>query len=37
MFDRTSSAARKSAQIQEMLAAPDAARRMLAFFQPSGA
>ncbi|MEU0467968.1 FAD-dependent monooxygenase [Amycolatopsis sp. NPDC006131] len=36
MFERTSAAARHSARIQEMLAAPDAARRMLAFFQPSG-
>ncbi|AIJ25964.1 hypothetical protein AMETH_5872 [Amycolatopsis methanolica 239] len=36
MFERTSAAARKSARVQEMPAAPDAARRMLAFFQPSG-
>jgi 2-polyprenyl-6-methoxyphenol hydroxylase-like FAD-dependent oxidoreductase len=35
MFERTSAAARMSSDIQEMLTAPDAARRMLAFFQPS--
>lgn len=34
MFARTGAAARMSAQVQEMLAAPDAAARMLAFFQP---
>lgn len=34
MFERTSAAARMSADIQEMLMAPDAGRRMLAFFQP---
>ncbi|MFD1049166.1 FAD-dependent oxidoreductase, partial [Kibdelosporangium lantanae] len=34
MFERTGAAARKSAEIQEMLAAPDASRKMLAFFQP---
>ena len=34
MFDRTGTAARMSAHMQEMLMAPDAAQRMLAFFQP---
>lgn len=34
MFERTSAAARMSTRIQEMLSAPDAAQRMLAFFQP---
>ncbi|MEU3271163.1 FAD-dependent monooxygenase [Saccharomonospora sp. NPDC006951] len=34
MFERTSAAARMSADIQELLMAPDAARKMLAFFQP---
>ncbi|EFC84803.1 NAD(P)/FAD-dependent oxidoreductase [Parafrankia sp. EUN1f] len=34
MFARTSAAARRSAAVQEMLTAPDASRRMLAFFQP---
>jgi 2-polyprenyl-6-methoxyphenol hydroxylase-like FAD-dependent oxidoreductase len=34
MFERTSAAARKSADMQEMLTSPDASRRMLAFFQP---
>ncbi|MFE9747088.1 FAD-dependent oxidoreductase [Saccharothrix saharensis] len=34
MFQRTGAAARMSADIQELLMAPDAARRMLAFFQP---
>ncbi len=34
MFERTSAAARKSAQIQEILSSPDASQRMLAFFQP---
>ncbi|NUT49223.1 MAG: FAD-dependent monooxygenase [Saccharothrix sp.] len=34
MFDRAGAAARMSADIQEMLMAPDAAQRMLAFFQP---
>ncbi|MEV7414770.1 FAD-dependent monooxygenase [Streptomyces sp. NPDC089919] len=34
MFARTSAAGRQSADIQDMLAAPDAGRRMLAFFQP---
>ncbi|UJW30352.1 FAD-dependent monooxygenase [Saccharothrix sp. AJ9571] len=35
MFDRTSAAARDSARIQELLEAPDASRRLLAFFQPN--
>ncbi|MES4892269.1 FAD-dependent monooxygenase [Streptomyces sp. NPDC096012] len=34
MFARTSAAARQSAHVQEILAAPDAGRRMLAFFRP---
>lgn len=34
MFERTSAAARMSADLQELLTSPDAARRMLAFFQP---
>ncbi|WP_067805453.1 FAD-dependent oxidoreductase [Nocardia beijingensis] len=34
MFERTSAAARQCAAIQEMLMAPDASRRILAFFQP---
>ncbi len=34
MFERTSAAARMSARLQEMLTAPDASRKMLAFFQP---
>jgi 2-polyprenyl-6-methoxyphenol hydroxylase-like FAD-dependent oxidoreductase len=34
MFERTSAAARHSAYIQEILMAPDAGRKMLAFFQP---
>ena len=34
MFERTGAAARKSARLQEMLMAPDAAQRMLAFFTP---
>ncbi|MFG3263539.1 MULTISPECIES: FAD-dependent oxidoreductase [Streptomyces] len=34
MFERTSAAARMSADLQEALTSPDAARRMLAFFQP---
>ncbi|ASR35756.1 FAD-dependent oxidoreductase [Prauserella marina] len=34
MFERTSAAARMSAEIQELLMSPDAARKMLAFFQP---
>lgn len=35
MFERTSAAAHNSAQMQEILASPDASRRMLAFFQRS--
>ncbi|MFF9815125.1 FAD-dependent oxidoreductase [Streptomyces sp. NPDC014006] len=34
MFERTGAAARQSAQMQEILASPDASRKMLAFFQP---
>ncbi|MFB9444904.1 FAD-dependent oxidoreductase [Dactylosporangium vinaceum] len=34
MFERTGAAARMSASVQEMLMAPDAAQRMVAFFQP---
>jgi len=34
MFARTSAAARQSANMQEMLMAPDASRGMLAFFRP---
>jgi 2-polyprenyl-6-methoxyphenol hydroxylase-like FAD-dependent oxidoreductase len=34
MFERTATAARMSADVQELLMAPDAAQRMLAFFQP---
>ncbi|MFE0104901.1 FAD-dependent oxidoreductase [Streptomyces sp. NPDC059009] len=34
MFERTGAAARMSADIQELLTAPDAAQKMLAFFQP---
>ncbi|SFW66380.1 FAD-dependent oxidoreductase [Amycolatopsis australiensis] len=34
MFERTGAAARMSARMQEMLMAPDAAERLLAFFQP---
>ncbi|WP_328430138.1 FAD-dependent oxidoreductase [Streptomyces sp. NBC_00443] len=34
MFERTSAAARMSADIQELLMSPDAAQKMLAFFQP---
>ncbi len=34
MFERTSAAARMSTRIQEVLTAPDASRKMLAFFQP---
>lgn len=34
MFERTSAAARMSADLQELLMSPDAARRLLAFFQP---
>jgi 2-polyprenyl-6-methoxyphenol hydroxylase-like FAD-dependent oxidoreductase len=34
MFERTSAAARMSADMQELLTTPDAAQKMLAFFQP---
>ncbi|MGP3941244.1 FAD-dependent oxidoreductase [Streptomyces sp. 6N106] len=34
MFERTSAAARISADMQELLMSPDAARKLLAFFQP---
>jgi 2-polyprenyl-6-methoxyphenol hydroxylase-like FAD-dependent oxidoreductase len=34
MFERTSAAARMSADMKEMLMSPDAAQKMLAFFQP---
>jgi 2-polyprenyl-6-methoxyphenol hydroxylase-like FAD-dependent oxidoreductase len=34
MFERTSAAARMSAQMQEILTSPDASRRVLEFFQP---
>nr|WP_042183917.1 FAD-dependent monooxygenase [Kibdelosporangium sp. MJ126-NF4] len=34
MFERTSAAARMCADIQELLMSPDAAQKMLAFFQP---
>jgi 2-polyprenyl-6-methoxyphenol hydroxylase-like FAD-dependent oxidoreductase len=34
MFERTSAAARMSADIQELLTSPDAAQKMLTFFQP---
>ncbi|WP_181774948.1 FAD-dependent oxidoreductase [Amycolatopsis pittospori] len=34
MFERTGAAARMSAEMQELLMSPDAARRLLAFFQP---
>ncbi|MFG2468272.1 FAD-dependent oxidoreductase [Streptomyces canus] len=34
MFERTSAAARMSADIQALLTSPDAAQKMLAFFQP---
>ncbi|MER7756093.1 NAD(P)/FAD-dependent oxidoreductase [Kitasatospora sp. NPDC097643] len=35
MFARTHAVARQSADIQEMLASPDAGQKMLAFFQPA--
>ncbi|WP_433890849.1 FAD-dependent oxidoreductase [Streptomyces sp. CA-111067] len=35
MFDRTSTAARMSADMQSLLSSPDAAQKMLAFFQPT--
>ncbi|MFI5823678.1 FAD-dependent oxidoreductase [Streptomyces rishiriensis] len=34
MFQRTSAAARMSAEMQELLTSPDASRKILAFFQP---
>ena len=34
MFERTGAAARMSADMQELLNSPDAAQRLLAFFQP---
>lgn len=34
MFERTGAAARMSADLQDLLRSPDAARRMLEFFQP---
>lgn len=34
MFERTAAVARKSAEMKELLGSPDAARRLLAFFQP---
>jgi 2-polyprenyl-6-methoxyphenol hydroxylase-like FAD-dependent oxidoreductase len=34
MFERTSAAARKSADMKELLTSPDAAQKLLAFFQP---
>jgi 2-polyprenyl-6-methoxyphenol hydroxylase-like FAD-dependent oxidoreductase len=34
MFERTGAAARMSADMQELLMSPDAAQRLLAFFQP---
>ncbi|MEV5978379.1 FAD-dependent monooxygenase [Streptomyces sp. NPDC052114] len=34
MFERTGAAGRQSARIQDVLAAPDAGRKMLAFFRP---
>jgi 2-polyprenyl-6-methoxyphenol hydroxylase-like FAD-dependent oxidoreductase len=37
MFERTGAAARMSARMQEILTAPDASRRLLAFFKPTGA
>ncbi|WP_333773466.1 FAD-dependent oxidoreductase [Streptomyces sp. IBSBF 3136] len=36
MFERTSAAARMSAEMQDLLMSPDAAQKMLAFFQPDG-
>jgi 2-polyprenyl-6-methoxyphenol hydroxylase-like FAD-dependent oxidoreductase len=35
MFERSSAAARMSADMQELLSSPDAAQKMLAFFQPA--
>jgi 2-polyprenyl-6-methoxyphenol hydroxylase-like FAD-dependent oxidoreductase len=36
MFERTGAAARMSADIQELLTSPNAAQKLLAFFQPDG-
>ncbi|OIK26567.1 FAD-dependent oxidoreductase [Streptomyces malaysiense] len=36
MFERTSAAARMSAEMKELLMSPDAARKMLAFLRPDG-
>lgn len=36
MFERTGAAARMSADMQKLLTSPDAAQKMLAFFQPDG-
>ncbi|AWT41110.1 MULTISPECIES: FAD-dependent oxidoreductase [Streptomyces] len=36
MFERSTAAARMSADLHTLLASPDAARKMLAFFQPDG-
>lgn len=36
MFARTGAAARMSADLQELLMSPDASRRLLEFFQPTG-
>ena len=36
MFERTGAAARMSADMHELLTSPDAAQKMLAFFQPDG-
>jgi 2-polyprenyl-6-methoxyphenol hydroxylase-like FAD-dependent oxidoreductase len=35
MFERTGAAARRSADMHELLSSPDAAQKLLAFFQPS--
>jgi 2-polyprenyl-6-methoxyphenol hydroxylase-like FAD-dependent oxidoreductase len=35
MFERTSATARMSADMQELLSSPDAAQKLLAFFQPA--
>ncbi|MET7696882.1 FAD-dependent monooxygenase [Streptomyces sp. NPDC005485] len=35
MFERTSTAARMSADMQQLLTSPDAAQKLLAFFQPN--
>ncbi|MET9763381.1 FAD-dependent monooxygenase [Streptomyces sp. NPDC006372] len=36
MFERTSAAARMSADVQKLLMSPDAAQKLLAFFRPDG-